>query len=50
MKIFDYQENGFLDELYSKYFQKRLKCNEIPNNEKISLNLPRYKGKFYLKY
>lgn len=44
IKILDYQEIGYLDELYIKYFNKRVKCEQPLDDTKHSIGLSQYKG------
>jgi hypothetical protein len=46
MKILNFQQSGYLDDIFEKYFNKRTKCNHIfmPDSYKISIGLNQYKG------
>ncbi len=46
LKILDYYELGFLDELYGKWFQKRTKCDKEGPEEKRRIDQYQYKGAF----
>lgn len=42
--MLDYYEIGYLDELYNKWFNKRVKCNRKPSDDKIRIDVEQYKG------
>jgi ionotropic glutamate receptor NMDA 3A len=44
IQILDYFETGFLDELYNKWFNKRVKCNKKGSDDKIRIDVDQYKG------
>jgi len=50
MKILNFQQTGYLDDIYEKYFNKRTKCNRIfmRNSDKISIGLNQYIGNFVI--
>ena len=47
-QLLDYYETGYLDELYSKWFNRRVKCISKPSEQKISIGVDQYKGVFLL--
>lgn len=42
----DYFETGYLDELYHKWFNKRINCNRKAADDKIRIDFEQYKGVF----
>lgn len=46
VKLLEYYEKGLLDELYTKWFKKRVTCNRKPGEDKIRIDLDQYKGVF----
>ncbi len=46
IKLLEYYEKGFSDELYIKWFKKRVTCNRKPGDDKIRIDLQQYKGVF----
>jgi hypothetical protein len=52
MKILNFQQSGYLDDIFEKYFNKRTKCNHIfmPDSYKISIGLNQYIGNISLDF
>ena len=52
MKILNFQQSGYLDDIFEKYFNKRTKCNHIfmPDSYKISIGLNQYIGNIYFNF
>jgi hypothetical protein len=44
--LLDYYETGYLDELYNKWFNKRVRCISKPSDNKIRIGVDQYKGVF----
>lgn len=44
LKILEYYEIGYLDELYIKWFNKRVKCNRKASDDKIRIDVEQYRG------
>ena len=45
-QLLEYYETGFLDELYNKWFNKRVKCHRKASDDKIRIDVDQYKGVF----
>ncbi len=46
IQLLDYYETGYLDELYNKWFNKRVRCISKPSDNKIRIGVDQYKGVF----
>jgi ionotropic glutamate receptor NMDA 3A len=44
VQISDYFETGYLDELFNKWFNKRVKCNKKGSDDKIRIDVEQYWG------
>lgn len=44
VQLLEYYEIGYLDELYNKWFNKRVKCNRKGADDKIRIDVDQYKG------
>ena len=42
--MLEYYETGYLDELFNKWFNKRMKCNRKASDDKIRIDVHQYKG------
>lgn len=46
IRLLEYYERGMLDELYTKWFKKRITCIRKPSDDKIRIDVDQYKGVF----